>query len=129
MLPETDAQYLAGRGIAHALAIEAGMQCVILPAFVLPQGFNRASSDLLLRLHAGYPDVPPDMWWFDPAIGRTDGRVIPATNLIEHYLGRNWQRWSRHLLPGQWRSGIDGIESYLALVRNELGRSVLGLAA
>jgi hypothetical protein len=129
MLPPVDAQYLAERGIAHILANESGMQCVVLSSFVLPPGYNRPSSDLLLRLHAGYPDVPPDMWWFDPAIHRADGRPIPQTELMEHYLGRSWQRWSRHLPPGQWRSGIDGIESYLALIRRELARCVVSVAA
>lgn len=129
MLPPVDAQYLAERGIAHTLTTESGMQCVVLPSFDLPPGYNRASSDLLLRLHAGYPDVPPDMWWFDPAIQRADGKPIPQTHLIEHYLRRSWQRWSRHLPAGQWRSGIDGIESYLALIRRELARSVVSLTA
>jgi len=129
MLPPSDSQYLADHGIVHTLAQESGMQCVVFPAFVLPQGFNRTSADLLLRFHSGYPDVPPDMWWFDPAVGRSDGAAIAATDLVEQYLGRRWQRWSRHLRPEQWRSGIDGIESYLALIRQELQRSVVGLAA
>jgi hypothetical protein len=129
LLPPNDSQYLADRKISHSLATESGMQCITLPAFRLPQGYNRANADLLLRLHPGYPDVPPDMWWFDPPIRRADGIVIPATELIEHYLGRSWQRWSRHLAAGQWKSGIDGIESYLALIQRELGRSVASAAA
>jgi hypothetical protein len=39
-------------------------------------------------------------------------------------VGRSWQRWSRHFAAGQWQSGIDGLESFLALVRRELERSV-----
>ena len=49
--------------------------------------------------------------------------------VMEHYLGRSWQRWSRHLLPGQWRSGVDGVESYLVLIRQDLTRSVASRAA
>jgi hypothetical protein len=64
------------------------------------------------------------MWWFDPPVRRADGQQIPATDAIEHHLGRSWQRWSRHLATGQWRSGVDGLESFLALVRRELERSV-----
>jgi hypothetical protein len=102
------------------------MTCVVLPEFCLPPGFDRPRSDLLLRFNPGYPDVPPDMWWFDPPVRRNDGQPIPATEVIERYLGRNWQRWSRHFAAGQWRSGIDGLESFLALVRKELERSVPG---
>lgn len=124
MLPPTDAQYLNDRGLAHSVAAEGNMICVVLPKFPLPTGFEQTYSDLLLRLSIGYPDVPPDMWWFDPAIRRADGRVIPATEVVESYLGRRWQRWSRHFAPGQWRSGVDGLESFLALIRRELKRSV-----
>jgi hypothetical protein len=100
------------------------MTCIVLRAFRLPPGFDRTQSDLLLRLSAGYPDVAPDMWWFDPPIRRTDNQPIPATQVIERHVGRSWQRWSRHFVAGQWRSGIDGLESFLALIRRELERSV-----
>jgi hypothetical protein len=120
MLPETDIDHLSTRAPGHVVSTESGMICVMIPGFQLPGGFNRDTSDLLLRLSPGYPDVPPDMWWFSPAINRSDGVPIPATQVEEQYLGRRWQRWSRHFLPGQWHSGTDSLQSYLALVKNEL---------
>ena len=126
MLPAHDTQYLVERGVNHSVAAESNMTCLIFRDYRLPAGFDRAQSDLLLRFRAGYPDVPPDMWWFDPPVRRADGQPIPATDVIEHYLGRSWQRWSRHLPDGQWRSGIDGVETFLALIRRELERSVSG---
>lgn len=98
------------------------MTNVVLPSFQLPAGMDRAASDLLVRLSGGYPDVAPDMWWFDPPVRLADGRAIPATDVIETYVGRPWQRWSRHFQPGQWQPGRDGLESYLALIRRELAR-------
>jgi hypothetical protein len=124
VLPPTDTKYLAERAINHSVSIEANMTCVLFPNFALPTGFDRPQSNLLLRLSAGYPDVPPDMWWFDPPVRRADGQVIPATEVIEHHMGRSWQRWSRHFAAGQWKSGIDGLESFMALVRRELEKSV-----
>ena len=105
------------------------MTCVVIPGFPLPSGFSRTTADLLLRLPAGYPDLPPDMWWFDPAVSRQDGQGIPATDSVEHHIGRSWQRWSRHFQPGQWQSGIDGLESFIALIRRELVRSAPECAA
>jgi hypothetical protein len=128
VLPSEDAKYLFDRSINHSITAEAGMTCIVFPHFDLPNGFDHAQSDLLLRLSAGYPDVPPDMWWFDPALQRADNQQIPATQVIESHLGRSWQRWSRHFVNGQWQSGIDGLESFLALVRRELERSVPALA-
>jgi hypothetical protein len=128
LLPPDDTKYLAervGNG-GHTLTSEANMTCLVFHDFHLSVGFDHDKSDLLLRLQPGYPDVPPDMWWFEPPVRRADGQPIPNADLIEHYLGRNWQRWSRHLTAGQWRSGVDGLESFLALLRKELERSVNG---
>jgi hypothetical protein len=121
-LPSTETTYLTERGFEHSVASEANMTCVVIRGYVLPPGYDQSQSDLLLRLSAGFPDVPPDMWWFSPAIRLRDGRAVPATEVIEHYLGRSWQRWSRHFNPGQWRSGTDSLESFLALIRKELDR-------
>jgi hypothetical protein len=129
MLPPLDQAYLGALSPAHAVSIEGGMTCVVIPSFSLPAGFTSASADLLLRLPAGYPDLQPDMWWFCPLVQRINGQPIEATQLMENYLGRTWQRWSRHLNAGQWRPGLDSIESYLALVRRELRRASGLLAA
>ena len=126
MLPAIDSSYLTELGGGHSIASEANMTCIILSRFPLPEGFDRRESDLLLRLSAGYPDVPPDMWWFDPPVKRANGQVIKATEVVERHLGRSWQRWSRHFQSGQWRSGIDGLRNFLALLRKELERSAVG---
>lgn len=120
MLPQNDLDCLTERAPGHSVSSDAGMICVVLPNFALGPGYDRPTSDLMLRLAPGYPDVAPDMWWFHPPVRRTDGAQIAATQTMEHHLGREWQRWSRHLQPGQWRSGIDSLESYLAIVRREL---------
>jgi Prokaryotic E2 family E len=123
MLPPDDLKFLADRAIPHTIATEANMLCIVLTDFALPPGFDRPKADLLLRIAPGYPDIAPDMWWFDPPVRRADGAAIPATQVIEQHLGRRWQRWSRHLNSGQWRSGVDSLESFLALVHGELARA------
>lgn len=112
--------HLRERGGKFDVRDESNMTCVVLQGYELPKGYDRPSTDLLLRLSAGYPDVPPDMWWFDPPVRRSDGGAIPQTEHFEQFFGRNWQRWSRHLPQGQWRSGIDCLQSYLAILRKDL---------
>jgi hypothetical protein len=68
------------------------------------------------------------MWWFDPPVHRADSTPLPGTEVVEQHLGRSWQRWSRHFNTGQWHSGVDGLESYLALIRQNLERSVPEIA-
>jgi|ERR1039457_5654232 hypothetical protein len=122
ILPEPDAEFLARRGLPHTVSADGSMTCVVLQDWSLPDGLNPASADLLIRLQPGYPDLPPDMWWFSPDVTLADGRRIQATEVTENHLGRPWQRWSRHFQTGQWRSGIDGMESYTALIDRELLR-------
>jgi hypothetical protein len=119
-LPQLDIQHLEDKGYVHEIKNENSMTCIVLHEYQLPSGYDRPQADLLIRLGAGYPDVPPDMWWFDPPIKPSDGRTIPNTECTEWYLGRGWQRWSRHFSAGQWLTGIDCLESYLALVRKEV---------
>lgn len=90
MLPAHDMEFLKRLSPDASVTAEAGMVCVLIPAFPLPGGFDRPSADLLLRLATGYPDVPPDMWWFDPAVKRVDGATIQATESRERHLGREW---------------------------------------
>jgi hypothetical protein len=128
LLP-ADAQALNERGLAYEAVTEGGMTCVVVKSWRLPVGYDSSESDLLLRLPAGFPDVAPDMWWFAPAVKLSGGAVVPATEVVETYLSREWQRWSRHFQAGQWRSGLDGLESYLALIQHELVRCAAAAAA
>ena len=127
-LPQSDIAYLTERGVAHKIATESGMTCVVMPQWPLPSGLDRDAVDLLVRLSAGYPDIPPDMWWFSPPVHLANGEALPATNVVETHLGRRWQRWSRHFRNGQWQSGVDGLESFLALIRQDLEHSVPEMA-
>lgn len=123
-LPQTDLDFLESRDINHEIVSESGMTCVVLREWELPSAFDAKTADLLLRLAPGYPDVAPDMWWFDPPARLSNGSRLPNTDVSETYLDRTWQRWSRHLTPDQWRSGVDGLETFVALIRQELHRSV-----
>jgi len=121
-LPPADALCLDERGLKYTIQVEANMTCIVIKDYVVPTGYNRPMADLLLRLNPGFPDVPPDMWWFSPSLLLANGRTVKATEHSEVHLGRQWQRWSRHLPQGQWRSGTDSLESFLALIHEELER-------
>lgn len=122
-LAQSDLRYLEQRGWLFSTVEEGNMTCVVFPQFLLPAGYTRASADLLIRLSPGFPDVPPDMWWFEmPGARLKDAIQIPNTDSVEVHLGRSWQRWSRHLAQGQWQSGVDSLESFLALIRRDIER-------
>ena len=123
-LPAEDQAFVIERGLDYRTSVEANMLCVVFPNYPLPDGCDRSSADLLLRFTGGYPDVAPDMWWFDPSVRGINGETIQNTESMEIHLDRTWQRWSRHFEPGQWKSGIDGLESFLALINRELRQSI-----
>lgn len=129
MLPQLDQVFLDERHPGATVQLDGGMICITIGSLELPHGMTSGCADLLLRLSPGYPDVAPDMWWFSPPVRRSDGCAIAATEVTESHFGRSWQRWSRHLSPGQWRAGVDSLESYLALVHAELRAAANGLAA
>lgn len=124
-LPQPDREFLDARGLPYTVTDEANMTCVVFPGYTLPPGCNVTHADLLIRLSPGFPDVPPDMWWFSPAVTRNDGQPIPCTEHVENHLGRSWQRWSRHLTQGQWRSGTDDVQTFLAMIARELKRATM----
>ena len=123
MLPSEDRAYLEMRFPGFSETIENHMICIVLPDFQLPEGLQIQRADLLLRLAPGYPDIAPDMWWFDPPVVQRNGEPFPQTDVQERYLGRDWQRWSRHLNGGQWCPGVDSLETYIALIQRELVRN------
>lgn len=123
-LPEADLRFLTSLGLEYEVTTEAAMNCIVFRSWPLPAGYATDSADLLVRLPAGYPDTAPDMWWFAPAVTLAGGDLPPATEVVEPHVGQTWQRWSRHLQPGQWRSGIDGLQTYLALVATDLASHV-----
>ena len=120
MLPSDDRAYLIERFPEFDERFVDGMLCVVLPDYSPPSGLAPNRADLLLRLSPNYPDVPPDMWWFHPAVTRLDGGAIPNTQVTEQYLGKTWQRWSRHLESHQWRPGADSLHTFLAVLKNDL---------
>lgn len=126
MLPQ-DEEFLQRRNLLYDVIPEQGMVCLVIKDYSLPVGYSPDTSDLLIRLPPGFPDVPPDMFWFDPPVRlEVTGAFPVAADLMESYLGRTWQRFSRHLQPGVWRSAQDGLESYLSLIRLALRQSIPG---
>ena len=105
------------------------MISLIIKGFALPAGYQPSEVDLLLRLPIQFPQTPPDMFWTDPAVSYANGGIPSQTQVREMYVGRSWQRWSRHFGQSHWRAGADDLRSYLRLIRSTLEREVAALAS
>ena len=117
-LDVADQQWLTDQGFEFEVVDESGWTNLIFKDYVLPPGFDRERSDLLVRLPPGFPDAPPDMFWVDPPIRLSRNQAFAqASEAIESHVGRSWQRFSRHLQAGAWRPGIDSLESWIKAIR------------
>jgi hypothetical protein len=120
VLRKEDQSFLDSLGYSRTVEVADGFVNVVLTDFPTP-GLDQRHVDLLLRLPFGFPDATPDMFWVAPAL-TAHGAAIPGTEQTQNHLGRSWQRWSRHI-GGQWRPGVDNLETYLAYVRRALAMS------
>ncbi len=67
-LPEFDREYLSEKGLNFEEK-NSGGKGLIIRNLILPEGkYNHHSSDLLILIPQGYPEVKPDMWYFYPSI-------------------------------------------------------------
>ncbi|WP_298247269.1 E2/UBC family protein [uncultured Christiangramia sp.] len=121
-LPEFDREYLISKGYQFEEIVEGNRNGLIIKNYMLPSGkYNHERSDLLILIPQGYPDARPDMWYFNPPILlKPSNRPARQTQATITFEGKTWQRWSRHYPANEWRSGIDGIHTYLKKVKTAL---------
>ena len=122
-LPESDQRYLDSHGIVAEVVRDGPHIGVVLKQVPLPTGkFDHPTADVLVILPPGYPDVAPDMFFCDPWL-----RLVPAgryPNCADQphvFLGRRWQRWSRH--NSSWRPGIDGLHTMIKRIEHALEKA------
>lgn len=118
-LPEFDRAYLFMKEYHFEEKIETSKNGLIIRNWVLPSGkFNLSTADLLILIPNGYPDIKPDMWYFYPDLLLSQTNKLPRqTQARIIFEGKSWQRWSRHFSANEWRSGIDGIHTYIKKIQ------------
>lgn len=132
-LPEDDQDFLRLKGIKHVLLEEDvggdKRRGVEFPDFVLPPNLYvrkdgnliaGASVSVLVLIPKGYAKTQLDSWYVLPAVFLAGGQAADRANGESELFGRKWQFWSRHLAAGEWREGIDGLETYLQYIRSGL---------
>ncbi len=97
LLPEIDAEFLEEKGFDYEIVQATGEVRVIIHGYSFPGQYTPRSSNLMLRLPAGYPNANPDMFWTNPDVKLTNGAY-----------------------DNSWRGGVDNLRTKLASVRREL---------
>jgi hypothetical protein len=133
-LPEDDVAYLAAKALKYELRSETAPDGTVRRGVVFPEfSFHgrlfrsRESAlesisqcELLVVIPTGYSTTKLDSFYTFPHLKRHDGADPDRATGQEMWFGQTRQFWSRHLADGDWRNGIDGLETYLRYVRVEL---------
>jgi len=122
-LPEDDQHFLNAHGYSWTVlpdGAQAGF--LIVKGFdVSGGGFGPSPTDLMVRIPAQYNMAQLDMWYCDPPIRYVaNSQFAPASEVTEQHMNRMWQRFSRHLVSGAWRPGVDNLRSFMPLIWREL---------
>jgi hypothetical protein len=94
---------------------------LIFDGYPLPEGYNKQTTKMLLRLAAAYPNANPDMFWTEVDVLRADGTPPWKADVIEKYLERAWRRFSWH--PQGWNPGTGNLAMYLEFVNTGLAKA------
>jgi hypothetical protein len=121
MLPEQAIDYLESKEYEYEFFEQPESNYLLIHQFPLPDVYMPCTVDLLLKVPHGYPNAPMDMFWTIPTVRFTNGAVPVATEHHEQYLGKSWQRWSRHIA---WRTGIDNIRTFITAIRKEIAKGI-----
>jgi hypothetical protein len=98
---------------------QGGTGWILIHDFTIPEAYNVDGVTVAFMIPPSYPTTEFDMMYFHPELSRKDGQSIGALS-SQGLDGKNFQRWSRHRNAGDWRSGIDNLETHILSVQGWL---------
>jgi hypothetical protein len=113
----TEITGLQAQGLEVEVHDAGGLWLLIISAYPLPYGYNKTTTQLLLKIPLSYPNGKLDMFWTDHDLRLQESTGQAATS-FETLLGRQWLRFSWH--PAKWCPGADNIFTFLEFVNRRL---------
>lgn len=115
LLPE-DAAYLSKHFPKWETLLQGGAGWILIHDFSIPESYQVETATVAFMIPPSYPTIEFDMMYFYPELRRKDSQPIGALSL-QGLDGKNFQRWSRHRIAGDWRPGIDNLETHVLSVQ------------
>lgn len=113
----TELESLRSLGYQIEAIENAGVVCLVFTEYQVPDGYNKATSELLVQCPESYPNGNPDMFWMDSDLRLKFGEGQTNTN-PENVLGKEWLRYSWHIQ--KWNPGRDNLLTYLEFINRRL---------
>lgn len=101
---------------------ERELSLVLFHDYPLPEGYNKTTTRLLLKIPQSYPNGKPDMFWTDSDLTLADGSLPKQAQVIQTHLNSEWRRFSWH--AQSWNPGSDDLYTYLEFVDNRLSKAI-----
>ena len=96
-----------------------GWLFLVFRDYPLPSGYNKSSSELLVKVPPPYPAAKLDMFWMDADLTLNSGGLPQSCN-HEVVNGKVWLRFSWH--PNGWDPRHDNLKTFLNFIRMRLLR-------
>jgi hypothetical protein len=120
-LPERDTEFLDEKCFKYSVTDADGWSNLVIDGYVLPECYAPREVRLLIRLPVGYPTTPLDMFFTIPRVVLVSTNSAPMNCTGEiRTLEENWQQWSRHFPPEEWRPRVDCLRTFFARIKLEL---------
>ncbi len=112
------------REVGYSIDVQVadGVVNLIFHNYRVPIGFSKPAPELLIKLPISYPNGKPDMFWTDVDLTLAGGQIPRSADQIEAALGKQWRRFSWHLVT--WNPGTDDLLTYLEFINNRLAHAV-----
>jgi hypothetical protein len=121
LIPERDEQYLKDKQFRYDLTQMGPEIHLVVHGWPFPVAYNVRTADILIRIPAGYPLTPLDMFYTNPTVMLTTGAPPAACQQWETHGGQAWQRWSRH---HAWRPGVDNLRTFITAMSVEIQKGI-----
>jgi hypothetical protein len=118
-LCEEDKDFLEAMNFRWETFAELRYNWLLIYDYPIPEGYDASRCTVALMVPPAYPATEIDMAYFSPLLRKRSGRPISAT-ISQSIGGKPYQRWSRHRKPGEWKPGVDNLNTHLTLVNNWL---------
>jgi hypothetical protein len=118
-----DEAYLSSLGPLWE-TIDDGRRWLLIIGYQLPAGYHQNSCTIAIEVPQNYPIAELDMFYCYPPLTRASGASIPQTESIQQIDERNFQRWSRHRMAGDWSPQRDSILSHMGLIDESICKEV-----
>lgn len=92
-----DKKYLDDRGYDYDVHEANNETLLVLKNYTVSSMYDQEEIDVLIKIPKGYPIAKLDMFWVYPHVNiKSTNARPPQADVFNDYLGKRWQRFSRH---------------------------------